>query len=120
VLLKFSEHNGSAVGFGGGIVNTFTASANEVLQLLRQLPPRERLRVMVEVLSDLEHFLPSTASVSDFWEDVDVHALAESQGIQPVSDFDALLGGWPEDESVDDFILVIRTQRCQNPAEMRT
>ena len=103
----------------GGTVDTFTVSTTEVLQLLRQLPPREKLRVMVETLSDLEHVLPSTASVSDFWEGVDVRALAQSQGVQPVSDFDALLGGWPEDESVDDFILAIRAQRRQNPAEMR-
>jgi hypothetical protein len=89
-----------------------------VLQLLRQLPPRERLRVVVEVLSDLEQALPSASPVSDFWEGADVRALAESQGVQPVDDFDALLGGWPEDESVDDFILAIRAERRQNLAEV--
>ena len=53
-------------------MNTFTASANKVLQLLRQLPPRERLRVVAEVLPDLEQALPDSSSVSDFWEGVDV------------------------------------------------
>jgi hypothetical protein len=101
-------------------VNTFAASANKVLQLLRQLPPREKLRVVVEVLSELEQVLPSSPPASNFWEGVDVRTLAESQGVQPVDDFDALLGGWPEDESVDDFILAIRAERRQNPAEMRT
>ena len=101
-------------------MNTFTASANKVLQLLRQLPPRERLHVIVEVLSELEQVLLSTPPASNFWEGVDVRTLAESQGVQPVDDFDALLGGWPEDESVDDFILAFRAQRRQNPAEMRT
>jgi hypothetical protein len=101
-------------------VNTFTASANKVLQLLRQLPPHERLRVVAEVLPDLEQALPNGSPTSDFWEGVDVRAIVESQGVQPVSDFDALLGGWPEDESVDDFILAFRAQRRQNPAEMRT
>lgn len=99
-------------------MDAFTASANKVLQLLRQLPPRERLRVVVEVLPDLEQILPSTSPVSDFWEGVDVRALAESQGVQPVDDFDALLGGWPEDEAVDDFILAVRAERYQNPAEV--
>jgi hypothetical protein len=99
-------------------VNTFTASANKVLQLLRQLPPRERLRVLAEVLPDLEQALPNGSQTSDFWEGVDVRALAESQGVQPVDDFDALLGGWPEDESVDDFVLAVRTERRQNPAEV--
>jgi hypothetical protein len=53
--------------------------------------------------------------VSDFWEGADIRALAESQGVQPVDDFDALLGGWPEDESVDDFIRAIRAERRRNP-----
>jgi hypothetical protein len=66
----------------------------------------------------LEQILPSTSPVSDFWEGVDVRALAESQGVQPVDDFDALLGGWPEDESVDDFVLAVRAERYQNPAEV--
>lgn len=99
-------------------MDAFTASASKVLELLRQLPPRERLRVVVEVLPDLEQILPSTSPVSDFWEGVDVRALAESQGVQPVDDFDALLGGWPEDESVDDFVLAVRAERYQNPAEV--
>ena len=101
-------------------MNTFATSANKVLQLLRQLPPRERLHVIVEVLSELEQVLPSTPPASNFWEGADVHTLVESQSIQPVDDFDALLGGWPEDESVDDFVLAFRAQRRQNPAEMRT
>lgn len=99
-------------------MNTLTASANKVLQLLRQLPPRERLRVVAEVLPDLEQILPSTSPVSDFWEGVGMRALAESQGVQPVDDFDALLGGWPEDESVDDFVLAVRAERRQNLAEV--
>ena len=87
----------------------------KVLQLLRQLPPRERLRVIAEALTDLEQDLSDTSPISDFWEGVDVRALAESQGVQPVDDFDALLGGWPEDESVDDFVLFVRAERCRNP-----
>ena len=70
-------------------MNTFATSANKVLQLLRQLPPRERLHVIVEVLSELEQVLPSTPPASNFWEGADVHTLVESQSIQPVDDFDA-------------------------------
>lgn len=73
---------------------------------------------MVEVLSDLAQVLPSTSPASDFWEGANMRTLAESQGVQPMSDFDALLGGWPEDESVDDFILAIRAERRQNLAEV--
>jgi hypothetical protein len=48
---------------------------------------------------------------SDFWQGDDVHTLAKHQCVQPITDFDALLGGWPEDEPVDDFIAAIREWR---------
>ena len=74
-----------------------TVSVDKVLQLLRQLPPRDKLRVVVEVLPDLEQGLPATLPASDFWEGAVMQMLAESQGGQPVDDFDALLGGWQTD-----------------------
>lgn len=89
-----------------------------MVQLLRQLPPRERLRVVVEVLPDLEFDLPATPPLPCFWESADVRVLAERQGVRPVDDFDALLGGWPEDESVDDFIVAVREWRRQSPAKV--
>jgi hypothetical protein len=89
-------------------------SVEEVLQFLRQLPPRDRLRVVVEVLPDLESILPDTPQPAEFWEGVDVRELAESQGVSPADDFQALLGGWPEDESVDDFITTVRQGRQQS------
>jgi hypothetical protein len=99
-------------------VDTFPVSVDRVLQLLRQLPLRDRLRVVVEVLPDLEQVLPDTLQASDFWKGADIQMLAESQGVEPVDDFDALLGGWPEDEAVDDFIIAIRGERRRNPAEV--
>lgn len=99
-------------------MNTFPVTIDTVLKLLRQLPPRERLRVVVEVLPDLEHDLPAAPSPAGFWDGADVHVLAERQGVQPVENFDALLGGWPEDESVDDFVVTIREWRRQSPAEV--
>ena len=92
-------------------MGTPTVSVDRIMQLLRQLPPRERLRVVVEVLPDLERDLPDTSPVLDFWEGVDVRVLAERQGVRPVDDFDALLGGWPEDESIDGFIVAVREER---------
>lgn len=74
-----------------------------MLRPLRLLPPRERLRVVVEVLPELEDELPATAEAAGFWQGSDIGVLAERQGVQPIGDFEALLGGWPEDESVDDF-----------------
>ncbi len=88
-----------------------TADTDTVLRLLRLLPPRERLRVVAQVLPELERDLPATPPSSHFWQGHDVHTLAEHQGVQPVADFDALLGGWPEDEPVDDFIAAVREWR---------
>jgi hypothetical protein len=82
-----------------------------VLRLLRMLPPRERLRVVAEVLPELEDELPTTPASPAFWHSRDIQALAEWQGVQPVSDFGALLGGWPEDEPIDDFLRVLNDWR---------
>ncbi len=94
------------------------ADTDTVLRLLRLLPPRERLRVVAQVLPEFERDLPVTLLSSDFWQGDDVHMLAKHQGVQPVTDFDALLGGWPEDEPVDDFIAAVREWRQRNPAEV--
>jgi hypothetical protein len=100
------------------MVDTRTVSAERVLQLLRQLPPRDRLRVVAEVLPGLEQALPDTRPDLGFWEGADMQMLAETQGVPPVDDLDALLGSWPEDESVDDFMAAVRECRRQNPAEV--
>jgi hypothetical protein len=103
---------------GGDFMNTISVTVDTVTRLLRQLPPRERLRVIVHILPDLERDLPDSPSALDFWEDIDVLALAERQDVRPVDDFDALLGGWPEDEPIDDFIATVRQWRRQSPAEV--
>jgi hypothetical protein len=42
----------------------------------------------------------------------ELEALAEEQGISPVTNFDDLLGDfWPEEESVDDFIAAVQEWR---------
>jgi len=97
-----------------------TADTATVLRLLRLLPPRERLRVVAQVLPELEGDLPAVLPSSDFWQGDDVHTLAEHQGVQPITEFDALLGGWPEGEPIDDFIAAVRKWRQQNPAEVHT
>ena len=97
-----------------------TADTDTVLRLLRLLPPRERLRVVAQVLPELERDLPVTPLSSGFWQGDDVHTLARHQGVQPITDFEALLGGWPEDEPIDDFIGAVHEWRRQNPAEVHT
>ena len=102
------------------MVHSLTADSETVLELLRRLPPRERLRVVAQILPELERYLLVAPASESFWHGDDIHTLAERQGVQPVTDFDAFLGGWPEDEPLDDFIAAIRMWRRQNPAEVHT
>ena len=50
------------------------------------------------------------AVFAGFWRDLprrspaDLVALAKAQGIQPVTNLDAITGGWLEHDSVDDFL----------------
>jgi hypothetical protein len=94
--------------------STFTATPERVLSLLRRLTPRERLHVIAQVLPDLERELPAQRSDSDFWDGTSLAALAQKQNVQPVKDFNALLSGWPSEESVDDFITELRQWRQQD------
>jgi len=91
-----------------------TEDTDNVLRLLRMLPPRERLRVVAEVLPELEDDLPATPARPAFWEGPDIQALAEQQGAQPVADFGSLLGGWPEDEPIDEFLVALHDWRQES------
>ena len=85
-----------------------------VLRLLRLLPPRERLRVVAEVLPELEVDLPDTPVSPAFWRGPDIQALAKQQGAQPIEDFASLLGGWPEDEPIDGFLVALDSWRQES------
>ena len=89
-------------------------SPETVLRLLRQLPPRDRLRVVNQILPELEQDLPSRPVTDDFWRSADLAALAEEQSVYAVDNFQALLGGWPEEESIDEFIAGVRAERQRN------
>jgi hypothetical protein len=88
-----------------------TASADTVLRLLRQLPPRDRLHVVNQILPELEQDLPLLSAPHDFWRNADLAALAEAQSVYAVDNFQALLGGWPEEESLADFLASVRAER---------
>ena len=88
-----------------------TATPDTVLMLLRRLPLRERLRVVAQVLPELESELLAAPTAVSFWRGASMQTLIEQQGVRPVEDFDALLGGWPSDESVDDFVQAVRESR---------
>ena len=49
---------------------------------------------------------------SDFWRAKTIEQLAAEQGVKPVENPDELLGDfWPEDESIDDFLVWLREIR---------
>jgi len=63
------------------------------------LPDGTPVRVEVEPLD------------ADFWQGKSVEQLAREQGVQPCADPRDLAGDWPEDESIDDFLAMIRRSR---------
>ncbi len=91
-----------------------TEASDHVLRLLRMLPPRDRLRVVAEVLPELEDDLPVTSISPSFWQAVDIQVLAEQQGAQPVADLNSFLGGWSEDEPIDGFLAALDDWRQES------
>lgn len=89
-----------------------------ILRLLRSLPPRERLRVVAQILPELEDELPASLNDGGFWQGYSIERLAEQQGVLPIEDITSLMGGWPVDESVDDFLATMRQSRQDNPAQV--
>ena len=50
-------------------------------------------------------------SDAEFWEGKGVELLAREQGIEPCTDPRDLVGDWPSDESLDQFVALIRGSR---------
>lgn len=55
--------------------------------------------------------LDDTGPFGSFWENLSADALGRRQGVQPVKNLDDLVGDWPEGESVDEFLALIRSVR---------
>jgi hypothetical protein len=70
-----------------------------------------------QVLPELERDLPARPPARDFWQSVDLATLAEEQGVYAVNHFEALLGGWPADEAIDDFVATLRDWRRHSLVE---
>lgn len=67
---------------------------------------------------NVTHIAPARGVVAEpdprfggFWDNLSVDELARRQGVAPVTDLDSLAGDWPEDESVDDFLAMVREVR---------
>lgn len=101
-LLKV-RFDGKAVGAGKIPVThllKFLANLNKALQRTG--------RVLKGEATDL---VPLGTPISrDFWESPTLDELAESQNVKPVTDVEALLGGWPGDvdDGFEEEVLKIR------------
>jgi len=54
---------------------------------------------------------------ADFYGRHTIEELARMQGVRPVKDFDALLGGWPADEIDDGFEDAVARWRGPHPED---
>jgi hypothetical protein len=63
------------------------------------LPDGTRVRVEVE------------ADGSEFWSGMTVEELAHEQGVEPIGNLSDLAIDWPQDESVDDLLALVREVR---------
>jgi hypothetical protein len=54
------------------------------------------------------HILPTGGA---FWENKTLEQLVQEQGVRPLESADELAGDWPEDESIDDFLQLLREIR---------
>lgn len=46
----------------------------------------------------------SRMEVGSFFNGPSIEELARMQGVGPITDFSVLVGGWPDDEDVEEFI----------------
>lgn len=63
------------------------------------LPDGTRVRIEVDQIA------------SDFWQNKTAEELAREQGVKPISNFKNLAIDWPKEESVDEFLALIREVR---------
>lgn len=115
-----------------------------VLQIVYQLPARQRFALIHDVLKSLEptsakkpalpHALGLLATAvaaptdemiqawrdeqwqkHDFWENRSISELAQFQAVTPIKNIDELCtGAWPADESLEEFLTTIRNDMGKN------
>lgn len=48
---------------------------------------------------------------SEFWQNKSIEELAREQGVKPIQSLDDLAGDWPPEDSIDEFLALIRESR---------
>ena len=76
------------------------------------MPRKSRLDLKTPSRRKETAFSEAKVSTSDFWQTKTVEELAVEQGVKPIENPDDLVGDfWPEDESIDDFLVWLREIR---------
>ncbi len=70
-----------------------------VIDTLIPLPDGTIVRVAIEPMD------------SSFWSGKTIEELASEQGIEPIKNVEELAVDWPSDDSIDDFLTLIREVR---------
>jgi hypothetical protein len=90
------------------------ARAAKLLAWFQLIADKEMPMFGSELVRPRDRTRPPVVSGHDFFRSPPkgLATLAAEQGVQPVTDFDNLLGDfWPEDETADDFIVAVRSWR---------
>ena len=90
-----------------------TIDVEEILEAVRSLPPTKQLEVLQSLARSLgESLSPLAEASADFWAGRSIEELAAEQGVRVARDLGELaMPDWPADETADDLIAYIRSQR---------
>lgn len=59
-------------------------------------------------------FVAEAPAGDAFWDGLNLESLISEQDVRPIADLEDVMGGWPEDESVDEFLVAVREWRRQD------
>lgn len=90
-----------------------TTDVDDILEAVHALPPDKQREVFESLARSLGNADPSLAEASAaFRSGRSIEELVQEQGVKPITNLDDLvMADWPEDETADDIINFIRSQR---------
>jgi hypothetical protein len=90
-----------------------TTDVDEILETLRSLPSAKQLEVLQSLARSLSESLsPMVGASADFWSQRSIKELEAEQGVPVAGTLSGLaMPGWPANETADDFIAYVRSQR---------
>ena len=89
------------------------SDVEDILAAVRSLPPQEQQEVLRRLTESL---VPDEQAINraneNFWNSRSIDEIIREQHIAPINDVRTVaFSDWPEDESVDDFLKYVYSQR---------